>query len=357
MESTSAPPSPSRAPAAASPLTPHRASGVAPPNHPLPSDQPETFLCPNITPAELSPQVDLETNTPPPIPEDRLNENLYSECTPVMRNAYPMPDFTLPSGVAASDAPMDNSFVLPSNSDRNVQDRTVVQLLNGLSNLSAAPNTPAGPSRPAAASPRGRSTISRKRPPTTPRNRPARTPRSTPRTPAPSTPAPSPADIPADLHPPTGLISNLSALVGPASANHIDAVFRTAKARAQEVARLEKVAYRASLKREQNESQQHNVGSPAVISSRREAKVSREFKSRLQIATERELYTALHENVLLKEALIRKVPVSDENPASSFLASGAGAVAAPVVLPPPSQLTVPVVARTDRTQGKRQRMA
>lgn len=85
--------------------------------------------------------------------------------------------------------------------------------------------------------------------------------------------------------------------------------------------------------------------------------MSREFKSRLQIATERELYTALHENVLLKEALIRKVPVSDENPASSFLASGAGAVAAPVVLPPPSQLTVPGVARTDRTQGKRQRMA
>lgn len=102
--------------------------------------------------------------------------------------------------------------------------------------------------------------------------------------------------------PPKAGIRKLSKMTGPVSQTQLQAVFKEATQRATNLATAQKLAFREELKKDMV----NQKGKRSEIASRREAKVSREFKIRYRENIERELFRVLHENLLAWNILERK---------------------------------------------------
>lgn len=256
-----------------SPITPlptRLISTTTPPPHPIALPPPyisrteSLSALYDITPLEASPQIDLETETPPNFPiDDYFSEVLASQCTPLLdATVQPMhmSDLTLPSNI---------SHTVPSSTPRRVIRRPSSHL-------------PARPIRP---------TKSKPRPSPKRRNVP-----------------PPTITLPSHSRPPTDAIHTLTEMAGPVSSQQLIDKFNDAINRAKAVATEQKLEFREQLKKNPSNPR----GTPAEISSRREARVSRRFKSCYQVAIEHELYAALHENLLAWNVIKPKPKVEAE---------------------------------------------
>lgn len=90
-------------------------------------------------------------------------------------------------------------------------------------------------------------------------------------------------------------IRNLVDVVGPVPVDVVDTLYRSVFKRAEANARAKKLQLREQLKKKTTEQR----GTPAEISSRREAKVSRRYQIELRIAVEEQLRETIRQNALL----------------------------------------------------------